>query len=453
MVSDKFLYTRTRIILFSLNILIFTGLGIEVAHKNYLISFILTLSGLIIIYLLIKFYDATNETITLFFNSLRNDDTTMHFPETIKNKTLEGLYEGINMLTKHFQEIKIRNEYNESYYKTLIQHASTGILVLDGNNKIELMNKSACGYAGISPESTNLNLLRIKNPAFYEAVRDIAPGENVTYKSLIYNNLQMLSFRASMIRRNDADLKLVSIQDIRNELESREIESYRKLINVMTHEIMNLLSPLTSVSKELYSMFSNNDSPKELSDIDDTTIKTTVNGLQLINDQSNGLLNFVNSYRKISKIPQPEFTTFNTEEWIEQLQIVYAGKMRENNILFRINMDKSLKQIIADKKLLNQALINLINNSYDAVMETAGERKIEIQIMKGLQNKVIIRILNNGPLIPQGLLEKIFVPFFTTKKNGSGIGLSISQEIMKLHNGSVAVISSEESQTCFIVEF
>lgn len=194
MVSDKFLYSRTRIILFSLNILIFTGLGIEVAHKNYLTAFILTLSGLIIIYLLIKFYDATNETITLFFNSLRNDDTTIHFPETIKNKTLIDLYKGINMLTKHFQEIKIRNEYNESYYKTLIQHASTGILVLDGNNKIELMNKSACVYAGISPESTNLNLLRIKNPAFYEAVRDIVPGENVTYKSLIYNNMQMLSF-------------------------------------------------------------------------------------------------------------------------------------------------------------------------------------------------------------------------------------------------------------------
>jgi two-component system nitrogen regulation sensor histidine kinase NtrY len=424
-----------------------------VALKHYLTSFLLIISGFIIIYLLIKIYDATNEIITLFFNSLNNDDTTLNFPETIKNKTLKGLYQGMNILTRHFQEIKIRNEYNESYYKTLIQHASTGLMVIDGNKRIELMNKSACIYAGISAESTNLNILRIKNQAFYEAVCDLMPGENVVYKNLISNNLQMLSFRATMIRRDNTDLKLISIQDIRHELESREMESYRKLINVLTHEIMNLLSPLTSVSKELYNMFSNNDSPKKLSDIDETTIKTTFNGLQLINDQSNGLLSFVGSYRKISKIPQPEFTTFDTEEWLEQLQIVFAGKMRENNILFLINADRSLKRIIADKKLLNQVMINLINNAFDAVMETSGERKIEIQIKKGLQSKVIIKVINNGPLIPQGLLEKIFVPFFTTKMNGSGIGLSISQEIMKLHNGSVAAISSEESQTCFIVEF
>ena len=170
----------------------------------------------------------------------------------------------MNLLNKHFQEIKIRNEYNESYYKTLIQHASTGLLVLDSNNQIELINKAACIYAGISPESTNLNILRIKHPAFYEAVCNLNPGENVTYRNLISNNLQILFFRATMIRRKDAELKLVSIQDIRHELEFREMESYRKLISVMTHEIMNLLSPLTSVSKELYSMFRHNDSPKVL---------------------------------------------------------------------------------------------------------------------------------------------------------------------------------------------
>ena len=127
--------------------------------------------------------------------------------------------------------------------------------------------------------------------------------------------------------------------------------------------------------------------------------------------------------------------------------------MSDHNILFRISSDKSLRQIIADKKLLNQVMINLINNSFDAVMETEGERNIEIQVTKNLQNSAIIKVINNGPLIPPELLEKIFVPFFTTKKNGSGIGLSISQEIMKVHNGSLVAVSSEETGTCFIVEF
>ena len=423
------------------------------AHKNYLAAAFLIMAGLISIYLIIRIYEATNETITFFFDSLRNDDTTLHFPGTIKNKTLTRLYDSMNKLNKYFQEIKIRNEYNESYYKTLIQHASTGLLVLDSNNKVELINKAACIYAGISPETTNMNILRIKHPAFYEAVCNLKPGDNVTYKNLISNNLQMLFFRATMIRRKEEELKLVSIQDIRHELEFRELDSYRKLISVLTHEIMNLLSPLTSVSKELYSMFQFNDSPKELSQIDETTIKAVVNGLQLINEQSNGLLNFVNNYRKISRIPQPEFITFKVDEWVEQLKIAFSGRMKENNIDFQITTEKSLKEIIADKKLLNQVMINLINNSIDAVTEKEQERQIIIHMMKNLQNNTIVSVINNGPLIPPELLEKIFVPFFTTKKNGSGIGLSISQEIMKLHKGSVIAVSSKESQTCFIVEF
>lgn len=136
----------------------------------------------------------------------------------------------------------------------------------------------------------------------------------------------MLVFRASMIRMKDVELKLVSIQDIRYELESRELESYRKLINVMTHEIMNLLSPLTSASRELYSMFHHDDKPMELSRIDEAMIKKVVNGLQLIDEQSNGLLNFVNNYRKISKVPSPEFSTFDVSDWVEQLKIVFGGK-------------------------------------------------------------------------------------------------------------------------------
>jgi signal transduction histidine kinase len=452
MVSEKLLDYRAGIFLLLLNIISFTGAGIMIAGGQYLSASLLVLAGGIIILLLVRIYNATNESITLFFDSLRNDDTTLHFAANIRNRPLTRLYESMNRLNRHFQEIRIRNEYNESYYRTLIQHASTGIVVLDASNKVELINKAACQYAGFSTESTNLNSLMIKHPAFYEAVCNLKPGENVTYRNLISNNLQILVFRASMIRRKDAELKLVSIQDIRHELEFRELDSYRKLISVLTHEIMNLLSPLTTVSKELYSMFRANDKPKMLSQIDDETIKTAVNGLQLINEQSNGILNFVSNYRKISKLPQPEFATFEVEEWTEQLKIAFSGKMRENNIDFKITSDKSLKEVIADKKLLNQVIINLINNSIEALLEENHERQIRIQMLRTPQNNVIIRIINNGPLIPPPLLEKIFVPFFTTKKSGSGIGLSISQEIMKLHNGSITAVSSEES-TCFIVEF
>ena len=453
MVSEKLLNYHVGLVLLVLNIISFMSAGLLIAGGHYLPATFFVIAGAIVIILLIRIYNATNETITFFFDSLRNDDTTLHFATNVRNRTLTGLYDSMNQLNRHFQEIRIKNEYNESYYRTLIQHASTGIIVLDADNKVELINKTACQYAGFSPESTNLNSLMIKHPSFYEAVCNLKPGENVTYRNLISNNLQILMFRASMIRRKDAELKLVSIQDIRHELEFRELDSYRKLISVLTHEIMNLLSPLTTVSKELYSMFRANDKPKMMSQIDDGTIKTAVNGLQLINEQSNGVLNFVNNYRKISKLPQPEFETFDVDGWVEQLNIAFMGKMNENNIGFTITAEKSVKELIADKKLLNQVIINLLNNAIEALQEKNQDRQISIRMLRTPQNNVIIRIINNGPLIPPALLEKIFVPFFTTKKNGSGIGLSISQEIMKLHNGSITAVSSEESNTSFIVEF
>jgi signal transduction histidine kinase len=256
-----------------------------------------------------------------------------------------------------------------------------------------------------------------------------------------------------LISKKNTTLKLISIQDIRTELEARELESYRKLISVMTHEIMNLLTPLTTAAREVHALFNRNDHGRNISQIDETTIKKAMNGLTLIDEQSTGLINFVNNYRKISKLPLPVFTTIDVEDWVEQLKIVYDGRMKESLIHFSIRSEKTIKQLIADKNLLNQVIINLINNSFDAVMEIEKDRKIDIQVLKSFSDKILIKITNNGPLIPLLLQEKIFVPFFTTKKNGSGIGLSISQEIIKMHNGSLSVVSNPENQTCFIIEF
>jgi nitrogen fixation/metabolism regulation signal transduction histidine kinase len=221
----------------------------------------------------------------------------------------------------------------------------------------------------------------------------------------------------------------------------------------MTHEIMNLLTPLTTVAKELFTLFDTHDHKPVITEIDEETIKKTIFGLRLIDEQANGILNFVNSYRKISKLPKPEFTVFEADEWTEQLRIVFAAKIKEHDISFSIITDKTIRQITADKKLLNQVLINIFNNAVDAVIEVERKRMIEIRFNKSAQNKVIIKIINNGPVIPKALQEKIFVPFFTTKKTGSGIGLSISQEIMKLHAGYIHIIPEERGLTCFMIEF
>ncbi len=452
MVSERLLHTRYRYLVVLTMLVLFTAAGFLLAKRDFLAASVLFLTGLLTVIVMLRIYSGANQAVAYFFNALRNQDTTHQFPVTPENRSLSQLYESMNLLNKYFQDIRIQNEYNEKYYRTLIRHSATGMLVLNSDNEVELINKMACQYAGISSETTNPNLLRIRNQSFYEAVCNLRPGTDLTYKHILGNDYQVLSFRASMLRKNDRVVKLVSIQDIRHELESKELESYRKLISVMTHEIMNLMSPLTSVSKVLYSLYFNNQKAISLNDMDEHILKTTLNGLQVIEEQGSGLLNFVDNYRKISKLPQPDIQAIELAEWMEQLRIVYAEKMEQQQISLEMTHDRNISRIWADKKLLNQVMINLLNNAMDAVIENEGDRKIEVEVFTLHSQRLRIKVSNNGPHIPPELQEKIFVPFFTTKQNGSGIGLSISQEIMKLHKGSLMVVSARGGDTSFILE-
>jgi two-component system, NtrC family, nitrogen regulation sensor histidine kinase NtrY len=424
--------------------------GYLAAQSRYTQALIIFSAGLVAFLILLWLNHHTERTISFFFSALRNNDTALHFPVNIQNKALARLHESMNLTNLHFQKIKMQNEYNENYYRALIKNINSGFLVLY-NDQIELINQAACRYAGISPESTNPNQLKIKNPKFYEAVYNLKAGETITYKQVIGNDYQLLNFRASFLSKNGLSLKLISIQDIRYEMESRELESYRKLISVLTHEIMNVVSPLTSVSKSLQSLYMNDGKAISISEFDEQILKTTQYGLQLIEEQSKGLTTFVENYRKISRIPQPLVQSIEIGEWLEQLRIVFGGRMNENQIIFNIASDPFVRQFSADKNLLNQVMINLVNNAIDAVMELKENREISLGITLFQQNRIHIKISNNGPVIQPEILDKIFVPFFTTKKNGSGVGLSICQEILKLHRGSITVISNE-GLTSFIAE-
>jgi two-component system, NtrC family, nitrogen regulation sensor histidine kinase NtrY len=452
MISERLLHTRSRVIVLVLLVVLYMAAGYMLALSHYPAAAVLFVAGLLALWIEMRIYRFTNDAITYFFNALRNDDTTLQFPNKIKNSSLSRLYEGMNRLNRHFQDIKLQNEYNERYYKTLIRNSATGLLVLNHINEVEMLNEVACRYAGISPDSTNPNILKVKNTAFYEAICRLQPGENHTYKQISGNSVQMLLFKAILFQKNDLYVKLISIQDIRQELEARELESYRKLISVLTHEIMNLLSPLSSVAGSLDGLYHPSGQPIKMAELNEDILKTTLNSIEVINEQSNGILNFVNNYRKLSRIPPPELKPFEIDEWIDQLRIVYSGKMQDHKIDFQITADHGIKQIIADKKLINQVVVNLMNNAMDAVKEKADNRLIKLDIEFTRQDRVWICISNNGPAIPPEVQDKIFVPFFTTKADGSGIGLSICQEIMKLHGGSLMVVSSIEGITSFIME-
>ncbi len=449
MVSEPIFQSRTGYVITGIQFLCLLAGGFCLSQELYL-GFILLLMAAILCFLMLhKIQHSMNQYITLFFHSLKNNDTSFEYPLTIKNKSIRAMLEQFNILKERFQNIRVQAETNEKYYKAIIKHSATGLLVLQ-DGKVELINNLACRYAGISPESTNKDLLRIKNPAFYDAICQLQPGSDITYKQSYGTEMQILLFRATILKRNEDTVKLVSIQDIRHELESKEVDSYRKLIRVMIHEIMNLMSPLTSVSKALYESYQQNENIQKLRDADDVLIHNTLNSLKVINEQSHGILNFTESYRRIAQVPNPVVKPFEVDEWAEQLKIVFSESLSQKNIFLEITFESSLQFIHADKNLMNQAVINIMNNAANALEEKSNKKFISIEITAGSGNGRI-KISNNGPQISAEIQEKIFVPFFTTKKNGSGIGLSIAQEIVRLHKGSLMVFSSGE-YTSFVIE-
>jgi len=427
------------------------GAGFFFLKERYLYTFLLLVFDIVYIFRLVSIYNQTSKTTAMFFDAVRNNDSTLSF-RTTENKSLQTLYTGMNNLNKHIQEIKLKNEYKEKYYKALIQQSATGLVVLNKDNEIELINEITCQYAGISSASTNMKLLRIKNEAFYNVLCNVVPEQAITFKNIRNDSAQLLLFRATEIKNDEQLLKLISIQDIRQELDEKELESYQKLISILTHEIMNSIAPLTSISKTLYDFYIKDGEPVKPGDVNEVMVNTTVQGLKAIEEQGDGLMHFVNSYRRLTKIPNPVMRLFSIEEWIEQLKILFTEKITVNNILFEIEIEPHLHFITADKNLINQVIVNLVNNAIDSLLLIDTDRKIKLSISKNRGNRIIIKVSNNGQLIPLEIQEKIFIPFFTTKENGSGIGLSLSRQIMKQHKGSIGVVSNPEDGTVFSLE-
>lgn len=398
---------------------------------------------------IINTLNQSNRQVAFFFEAIRNEDSSLKFPTSVRQKSLRHLYQSLNGLNERITEIKLQNEYLEKYYRTFIQHANTGLMAINQENEVEIMNDKAFEYAGI-PVYTPLHLVPLRNPDLLNMLWQIRPGETYTYKRLMGDTQINLVILSKEIRYGSKVSKLISLQDIRHELDEKELDSWQKLIRVLTHEIMNSIAPIVSVTGTLRKFFTNDGQPVKAGELDDETIENVIMGLDTIEERGNGLVNFVNSYRTLTKIPTPDFSIFPVAEWLDQIRILLCGRLEQQKICLDITLEPRVKELIGDKKLLTQVIINVLNNAIEALEEISENRKIKLSIDISSQNRPVIRISNNGPAIPEDVIEKIFIPFFTTKENGSGIGLSLSRQILRLHKGYIHAESTGEMMSFII---
>jgi len=246
---------------------------------------------------------------------------------------------------------------------------------------------------------------------------------------------------------------LVSFQDIHPELEQKEIESWQKLIRVLTHEIMNSITPISSLASTVSSMLNEyKDSNPEITADEKEGLKDIIHAISTIESRSKGLLNFVEIYRNLTRIPKPNFRYFSVRETFDRSLELLQPKISEYNIHIKIKIFPQDLKILADPDLIDQVVINLLLNAVDAIKEVP-DPQITIVASTNLNNRTTIEFADNGKGIKQDILDKIFMPFFTSKKTGSGIGLSLSRQIMQMHKGSISVRSKPDEGALFTLVF
>ena len=381
-----------------------------------------------------------------FLEAVQNNDSTLKFPENIAGKPIRELYRGMNKVNEQIQQLKIVNQQREQYFQTLLEHVATGIVTFNSNGFVLHANTPVKKMLGMKVITHISQIERIDRNLF-QTIRNIRPFEQKLVTLTTEHDLVELSIKASSIKTTGEELILLSIQDIRNELDEKELDSWMKLIRVLMHEIMNSITPISSLASTANNILKNY-SPEKLTNqesIDDVT-----EALTTIQRRSEGLTGFVNKFRDISKIPKPNFQSVKVSELFYRIRLLAEQTISDKNIELSFSINPEDLEIFIDQALIEQVLINLANNSIHA-LSSSQNGKIKFIAEINERGRAVLKVIDNGPGISEEILDRIFVPFFSTKKDGSGIGLSISQQIIHAHNGAISVSSIPNKETKFLI--
>ena len=409
-------------------------------ESKWILLFFCSLTIFILIVNTINYFNSINRKLSFFFEAVRNEDSTLHFPDHIKQPHVKNLHRSLNSLNEILSEVKIRSEHKERFFMEFMKRSSTGLIAIDEKGYIEIINNTALKLFG-ARILVHIERLKQVNKEFYEAFTVLKHNQSKTIKVLIDDEIHIVQIKMGVLKFGNQNFKIYSMSDIKNELDEKEMEAWQKLIRILTHEIMNSIAPISSISGTLSNYFKDN---KKLTKRE---LENTRHGLEVISERSKGLTHFVDHYRQLTKIPKPTFKEVITEEWMENMRILFEERAKREMIKLEIKNDYKDASFLGDQKLLTQVVLNLFNNAADALLDVK-DKHLKVQV-SGAKNSLSIKFIDNGPGISEENLDQIFIPFFTTKDNGSGIGLSLSRQIMQMHKGQLIAKSKPGKETVF----
>lgn len=389
-----------------------TGMWLIASQRGFVTGILLIICSLFQISGLVNRLNSFNRKLRIFFDAIEDKDNMLYFPEHNVSKEQENLNHSLNRINLLLAKTQSEYSRQEHFYRSLLEEVPNGILAWDSAGKIIMANSAA------------LSLLDCQQLSKYRQLKSLLQEKG---------RKEHLSLSQSQIKLQDETITLLSVKDIGDELSDKESESWNKLSHVLTHEIMNTIAPIISLSQTL----------STYPDINEKAVR----GLRIIQTQSERLLQFTESFRHLSYLPQPEKKLFTLTATLQNLRELLTGDFKENNITFTLICQPETIYMKGDENQLSQVLLNLLKNSIQA-LDGQGDGKICIHAQQN-EHTTIIDITDNGPGIPPELQEKVFIPFFTTKSEGTGIGLSLCKQIVRYHDGHLTLQESQPGKTVF----
>lgn len=432
-------------------ILFTAGLGWTGLHRTHLIVYPL-LTGILLVIQgisLLRTMEKPLRDLNRFFQAVEYSDFSLTFSTSSQDRALKELHQSFDHVIQAFQKARAEKEAQYRYLQTIIQHVGIGILVYKQDGTVDMINQAARRLFKLT-QIKEIGALGRLDPALPQCILKLKPEEKtrIQFMDPDSGNAMDLSIHAAQFVVQNEQMTLVSIQNIQSELEEKELEAWQNLIRVLTHEIMNSITPIASLASTANRLVEKirerPDEPESIADLKQA--------VQTIESRSQGLLKFVQSYRELTRIPKPEFQIVSIEKLFNRIMTLMSPRFKEKGISFTQQVEPKTLEITADSNLIEQVLINLLQNAVDWAGTKPGG-KILLQAGMGQSGHPVIHVMDNGPGIAKEALEKIFIPFFTTKEDGSGIGLSLSRQIMRLHHGSISAVSEPNKQTVFTLKF
>lgn len=407
---------------------------------------------------IIRYVERTNHDLSRLLQSIQYSDFSQSFTARGRGASFEELAEAFREVMDDFREARAEKEESYRYLETVMQHVGIGLISFRQDGEVELINTAAKRLLRV-PRLKQIGDLVPISRELVDTLFRLRSGEKALVKVVDEDDLLQLSVYATEFRMRDDLYKLVSIQDIQSELEEAEVEAWQKLTRVLTHEIMNSVAPIASLAatangllEETETLPENGATAAEEEALAADTMEDVRGAVRTIERRSHGLLNFVQAYRRLTRVPTPNFEIIPIPQLFRDVADLMRSDMEARGVRFESTVQPERLDLTADPALIEQVLLNLVKNAMQAAEGTpAAEVRLEAHL--GPRGRPVIQVIDNGPGIVEEAMEKIFIPFFTTKKDGSGIGLSLSREIMRQHGGTLTAVSEPGERTVFTLRF